>query len=98
MTPTKGPQVRIRLNKTESIQNPIQIMMLLLLAITGLEKTSCITYAYKQWLFHSGERAVAHGPLVFVLLSIMVVQNGKIKISFKRQFFFCFNFHSPVLE
>ena len=32
-------------------------------AMTGLENR-CITYAYLQWLFHSGERAVAHRPLV----------------------------------
>ena len=24
----------------------------------------CITFAHLQWLFHSGEQAVAHGPLV----------------------------------
>ena len=35
----------------------------LLVAMTGLEKC-CITSAHLQWLFHSGERAVAHGPLV----------------------------------
>ena len=31
--------------------------------MTGLEKC-CITSAYLQWLCHSGERPVAHGPLV----------------------------------
>ena len=38
-------------------------MILLLVATTELKKC-CITNAYLQWLFHSGERAVAHGPLV----------------------------------
>ena len=28
------------------------------------KNTCCITNAYLQWLFHSGERAVARGPLV----------------------------------
>ena len=31
--------------------------------VTRLEKC-CITSAYLQWLFHSGERAVTRGPLV----------------------------------
>ena len=39
------------------------MMILLIVAITGFEKC-CITSACLQWLFHSGERAVAHGPLV----------------------------------
>ena len=34
----------------------------------GLEKC-CITSAYQQWLCHSGERAVARGPLVLFLFS-----------------------------
>ena len=33
-------------------------------AMTGLEKC-CITSAYLQWLWHSGERPVARGPLVY---------------------------------
>ena len=40
------------------------MMILSLGAMTELKK-SCITNAYLQWLFHSGERAVAHGPLVY---------------------------------
>ena len=39
-------------------------MILSLVAMIGLEKC-CITSAYLHWLFHSGERGVACGPLVF---------------------------------
>ena len=42
-------------------------MIFSLVAMTGLEKC-CITSAYLQWLCHSGERPVARGPLVFVLI------------------------------
>ena len=51
--------------KTHSSSKPrtAQMMILSLDAMTGLEKC-CITSAYLQWLFHSGERAVARGPLV----------------------------------
>ena len=38
-------------------------MIFSLVAMTGLEKC-CITYAYLQWLCHSGEWPVARGPLV----------------------------------
>ena len=38
-------------------------MFFSLVAMTGLEKC-CITSAYLQWLCHSGERPVTHGPLV----------------------------------
>ena len=38
-------------------------MIFSLVAMTGLEKC-CITSAYLQWLCHSGEWPVAHGPLV----------------------------------
>ena len=40
-------------------------MMILrsLVAMTELKKC-CITNAYLQWLFHSGEQAMARGPLV----------------------------------
>ena len=41
------------------------MMILSLVAITGLEKC-CITSAYLKWLFHSGEQAVALGPLVTI--------------------------------
>ena len=56
------------------------MMTFSLAAIMGLEKC-CITSAYLQWLCHSGERAVARGPLVF-LLSL---------------FFFVFFFVVPLL-
>ena len=39
------------------------MMIFSLVAMIGLEKC-CITSAYLQWLCHSGERVVAHGPLV----------------------------------
>ena len=38
-------------------------MIFSLVAMIGLEKC-CITSACLQWLCHSGERTVAHGPLV----------------------------------
>ena len=38
------------------------MMIFSLVAMIGLEKC-CITSAYLQWLCHSGERAVARGPL-----------------------------------
>ena len=41
------------------------MMILSLVAMTGLEK-HCLTSAYLLWLFHSGERAVAHRPLVYI--------------------------------
>ena len=41
-----------------------QMMIFSLVAIIGLEKC-CIISSYLQWLCHSGERAVAHGPLVY---------------------------------
>ena len=40
------------------------MMIFSFVAMTGLEKC-CITYAYLQWLCHSGERPVARGPLVY---------------------------------
>ena len=43
------------------------MMIFSLAAMTGLEKC-CITSAYLQWLCHSGERPVAHGPLVILLV------------------------------
>ena len=43
------------------------MMIFSLVAMIGLEKC-CITSAYLQWLCHSGERAVAHGPLVNKML------------------------------
>ena len=41
------------------------MMIFSLVAIIGLEKCY-ITSAYLQWLCHSGERAVARGPLVSI--------------------------------
>ena len=32
--------------------------------------------AYLQWRFHSGERVVARGPLVFVLLQLSGILNS----------------------
>ena len=40
-----------------------QMMIFSLVAMIGLEKC-CIISAYLQWLWHSGERAVARAPLV----------------------------------
>ena len=42
-------------------------MIFSLVAMTRLEKC-CITSAYLQWLYHSGEWLVARGPLVSCLL------------------------------
>ena len=39
------------------------MMILSLVKMAGLEKC-CIISACLRWLFHSGEQAVAHGPLV----------------------------------
>ena len=44
------------------------MMIFSLVAMIGLDKC-CITSACLQWLCHSGERIVAHGPLVCVLSS-----------------------------
>ena len=44
------------------------MMILSLVAMTGLIKC-CITSAYLQWLFHSGEGAVACGPLILLQVS-----------------------------
>ena len=41
------------------------MMIFSLIAMIGLEKC-CIISGYLQWLCHSGERAVAHGPLAFI--------------------------------
>ena len=51
-------------HSSSSKPRPAQMMILSLVAMTGLEKC-CITSAYLQWLFHSGGRAMACGPLVF---------------------------------
>ena len=42
-----------------------QMIIFSLVVMIGLEKC-CITSACLQWLCHSGERAVARGPLVFI--------------------------------
>ena len=64
------------------------MMIFSLVAMTGLEKC-CITSAYLQWLCHSGERPVAHGPLVFFfkLMYLMLEPSGIDSV-----FFFCFFF------
>ena len=51
------------IKKTHSSSKPrtAQMMILSLVAVIALEKC-CITSAYLQWHFHSGERAVAHRP------------------------------------
>ena len=46
-----------------------QMMIFSLVAMIGLEKKG-LTSACLQWLCHSGERTVAHGPLVFVLFFV----------------------------
>ena len=48
------------------------MMILSLVAMIGLEKC-CITSAYLQWLCHSGERALARGPLVFDTISVILL-------------------------
>ena len=50
-------------HSSSSKRSPAQMVILSLVAMTGLEKC-CIASAYLQWLFHSGEQAVAHGPFV----------------------------------
>ena len=42
-----------------------------LVAMTGFE-ICCLTSSYMQWLFHSGERAVAFGPLVIIIFIIII--------------------------
>ena len=48
------------------------MMILSLVAMIGLEKC-CITSAYLQWLCHTGERAVARGPLVLIVASSVLM-------------------------
>ena len=45
------------------------MMILSLVAMIGLEKCYIIS-AYLQWLCHSGERVMAHGPLVYIVAKI----------------------------
>ena len=47
------------------------MMIFSLVAMIGLEKC-CITFAYLQWLCHSGERAVACGPLVIIIFVVLM--------------------------
>ena len=51
-----------------------QMMLFSLVAMIGLEKC-CITSACLQWLCHSGERTVARGPLV----SLIVLKNFQLR-------------------
>ena len=50
---------------SSSLLKTAQMMIFSLVEIIRLEK-SCITSAYLQWLCHSGEQAVARGPLVII--------------------------------
>ena len=43
------------------------MMIFSLVVMIGLEKC-CITSACLQWLCHSGERTMAHGPLVNIII------------------------------
>ena len=56
----------VRLIYSSSKLRTVQ-MIFSLVAMIGLAKC-CITSACLQWLCHSGERIVAHGPLVYFLL------------------------------
>ena len=56
----------VRLIYSSSKLRTVQMMIFSLVAMIGLTKC-CITSACLQWLCHSGERIVAHGPLVFFL-------------------------------
>ena len=47
------------------------MMIFLLVVMIGLEKC-CITSACLQWLCHSGERTVARGPLVSLIIIIII--------------------------
>ena len=47
------------------------MMIFSLVAMIGLEKC-CITSAFVQWLCHSGEQAVARGPLVSSIQSLWI--------------------------
>ena len=57
----------VRLIYSSSKLRTVQMMIFSLVAMIGLAKC-CITSACLQWLCHSGERIVAHGPLVKVSL------------------------------
>ena len=46
-------------------------MIFSLVAMIGLEKC-CITSAYLQWLCHTGEQAMALGPLVFFVFFLFL--------------------------
>ena len=49
-------------------------------AVAILEKC-CMAFANMQWLFLPGERIVAHGPLVSVSLSNLIIFGGLSKLS-----------------
>ena len=69
-------------------------MIFSLVAMTGLEKC-CITSAYLLWLCHSGERPVAHGPLVFFFVFFWKRQKACIAYSLFFFLFFFFFYFSP---
>ena len=63
------------------------MMIFSLVAMTGLEKC-CITSTYLQWLCHSGERPVARGPPVSLLMYIIITIYGCVKKSVMPLFIF----------
>ena len=63
----------VRLIYSSSKLRTVQMMIFSLVAMIGLAKC-CITSACLQWLCHSGERIVARGPLVILLVVCSVLQ------------------------
>ena len=70
--PIYGKIMIIKKHSFSSKPRTAQMTILSLVAMTGLEKC-CITSAYLQWLFHSGERAMAHGPLFLTILTLVML-------------------------
>ena len=62
----------VRLIYSSSKLRTVQMMIFSLVAMIGLAKC-CITSACLQWLCHSGERIVARGPLVFLVVFLLKV-------------------------
>ena len=60
--------ITIIITPTSSKPRPVQMMILSLVARTGLEKC-CITSAYLQWLFHSSEPVGLLSLLLYVVCS-----------------------------
>ena len=65
----QAPLTKVNNNSSHIIlllnQELLKLTILLFVARSELEKC-CITFAYLQCLFHSGERALMHGPLVLL--------------------------------